>query len=339
MGQEDCTLTSRTETAPFTLLAVVQGGRLQYEALLLMASLKARAPDSAVRVVLAEPVLNDAWTEDPSIADAETRQMLVDLGTEIVPFDAHPFGARYPHGNKIAALSILPEGEPFLFLDTDTLIQDDPLGVPFDFDRPGASARVSGTWPVPDLYGPEIGDIWKSLYDRAGLDFESSLDLSQPEDYWRRYLYFNAGYFYYRCPRDFGALYRELALMVENDPPPELDGQALYPWLDQITLPLVIHALGGGRDSLAPGYLDGSVTCHYRTLPLLYAREADETVALLEEICAPNKLKKLLKPHEPIRKLVYQGGGAKARRLFKGRRDLPEDMMRKRLRNHGLWLR
>jgi hypothetical protein len=53
---------------------------------------------------------------------------------------------------------------------------------------------------------PGYTAIWKSLYDRFGIEFESSLDLGQPDEYWRRYLYFNAGFFYARCPQVRGAL-------------------------------------------------------------------------------------------------------------------------------------
>ena len=105
-------------------------------------------------------------------------------------------GAAYPHGNKIEALAAMPPGRPFVFFDTDTLITGDLCTVPFDFDRPSASLRCEGTWPKPQLYGPGYTGLWKSLYDKFDLDFESSLDLSQPDEFWKRDLYFNAGFFF-----------------------------------------------------------------------------------------------------------------------------------------------
>ena len=65
--------------------------------------------------------------------------------------------------------------------------------------------RREDTWPVIELYGPSYAATWKALYDRFGLDFESSLDLSQPDDYWQRYLYFNAGWFFHESPQAFGS--------------------------------------------------------------------------------------------------------------------------------------
>ena len=98
--------------------------------------------------------------------------------------------------------------------------------------------------------------------------------------------------------------------------------------------------MGGARDSLPDGYLDGSTSCHYRTFPLLYARESDHVVATLEEVCAPNWIKKVLKSYEPIKRLVYQGKGQRVRALF-DRDNLPrrEQAIRNKIKSEGLWMR
>ncbi len=322
------------------LLIVGQNGRLAYEALLFAASLQVRSPGPGFRLFVAEPEPGPLWTRDPSIRDADARATLLALGAEIIRFPSRHFGQAYPYGNKIEALLHLPKGEPFVFFDTDTLILDDLSKVPFDFDRPTASLRREGTWPQPELYGPGYSQIWKSLYDRFGLDFESSLDLDHPDEYWQRYLYFNAGFFFYKCPHVFGQTFLDYALEIRDTPPPELICQSLDPWLDQVALPLVIHGLGGGRDTLPPGLLDGSVTCHYRTLPLLFARESDEVVRLLEEIAEPNKIKKVLKMYEPFKRMIYQKRGAKVRALF-DQSDLPrrEQAIRNTIKREGFWMR
>ena len=324
---------------PLNILAVIQSGRLQYEALLLAASL-ARTTPRGVQLWLAEPQPGPLWPTDPRVTDPDLRALLESLGARFLPFESRHFGASYPYGNKIEALTALPEGEPFLFLDTDTLVTADLTEVPFDFTRPSASLRREGTWPVIQLYGPGYAQIWGALYTRFGLDFTASLDPSWPEAHWRRYLYFNAGFFYHRCPHAFGDRFLSTALSIRDDPPRELTCQPLDPWLDQIALPLVIHALGGGRDTLPAGLMDGSVTCHWRALPLLYAREPDATVALLEDIAAPNRVKKVLKLYEPFRKVIYQGKGRKLRDQFdRGDLPRPEARLRKMIRNRNMWLR
>lgn len=324
---------------PFNIMIVGQAGRLQYEALILAASLRAASPRFPGRLIVAEPQPGPLWPEDPRLPPP-FREALAGFGAEIVPFESRHFGARYPHGNKIEGLAALPPGEPFLFLDTDTLVLSDIAQVPFDFSRPSASMRREGTWPVEELYWPGYTAVWRSLYDRFRLDFESSLDLSQPDEYWRRYLYFNAGWFFGADPAAFGARFLDWAVSVETDPPEALAAQPLDPWLDQAVLPLVIHSFGGGRPGPELAGMDGEVTCHYRTFPLLYARESDRAVAVLEEIAAPNKIKKLIKEYPAIRKTIYQGGGSTARAMF-DRDALPrqEQAIRNRLRTKGLWLR
>ena len=324
----------------FNIMIIGQSGRLQYEALLFAASLRHASPGFDGRLFVAMPLPGPLWQKDPTIRDRDVLTLMEHFGAEVLPFENKVFGQSYPYGNKIEALMALPEGEPFVFFDTDTLITGELTQVPFDFDHPGASLRREGTWPEPTLYGPGYSGIWKSLYDRFGLDFDSSLDLSQPDEYWQRYLYFNAGFFFAPCPHRFGERFLEYALSIRDDPPRELICQSLDPWLDQIALPLVIHSFGGGRDALPDGLLDGSVSCHYRHFPLLYARESDQVINLLETVAAPNKIKKVLKNYDPIKRMVFQGRGQKVRALF-DQDHLPrrEQAIRNRIKSNGFWMR
>lgn len=324
----------------YNIVIVAQAGRLSYEALLFAASLRHTNPGFDGRLLVAEPQPGALWPHDTRIRPGALRKALENLGAEIIPFESRHFGHAYPNGNKIEMLEALPEGEPFVFFDTDTLITGDLAQVPFDFTRPSASQRVTATWPKLELYGPGYTESWKCLYDRFGLDFESSLDLSQPDEYWRRYLYFNAGFFYGACPHVFGRHFLEYAVSIYKDPPKELVCQSFDPWLDQVALPLVIHALGGARDVLPAGLIDGSVSCHYRLFPLLYARESDDVIALLEEVAQPHKLRKILKEYEPIKRMVYQGRGARVRALF-DQKNLPrrEQAIRNRIKSEGFWMR
>lgn len=324
----------------YNIVAVIQAGRLQYEAILLAASLRRTNPGFKGRLLLAEPQRNDRWDTSPEVRNAEVLGCLAQLGAEIIPFENKVFGQSYPYGNKIEALSQMPGDVPFLFLDTDTLITGDLSQVPFDFNRPTASMKREGTWPEISLYGPGYGEIWRSLYDRFGLDYESSLDLSQPDEYWQRYLYFNAGFFYHANAQEFGERFLQYATQITDNPPEELVCQIMNPWLDQVALPLVIHGLGGGRQSEISDLMDHEVTCHYRILPLLYARESDAVVDLLEDISAPNWIKKVLKQYDPMKRMIFQGKGRKAREMF-DRDNLPrrEQSIRNQLKRAKLWMR
>jgi hypothetical protein len=318
---------------------VGQKGRLEAEAVLFAASLRAADPGFAGRLIVAEPQPGPLWPEDPRMAP-EARALLAEFGAELVPFDSRHFGAAYPNGNKAEALAALPEGSAFLFFDTDTLVTGRLSTIPVDFLRPTASMARTNTWPVIELYGPGHTATWSALYDRFGLDFESSLDLSQPDEHWRRYLYFNAGWFLGPCARRFGARLTEMMVAIRDAPPAPLVCQPLYPWLDQIALPLAIHEAGGGRPGPELAPLDGTATCHYRAMPLLYATAPDSTIAFLETVAAPNRMKRVLKRHEPFRRMIYQGKGAKVRALF-DRADLPrsQQAIQNRIKRAKLWLR
>lgn len=324
---------------PFDIVIVAQAGRLAYEALLFAASLKARAPGFGGRLFVAEPQPGPLWPTDPRVP-ADLRAAIEEQGAMFVPFESRLFGAAYPHGNKIEALSQLPTDGAFLFFDSDTIILNDLAALEVDFIRPTASMRRGDTWPKEALYGPDRATIWKSLYDRFGLDFVSSQDPNHPDGHWERYLYFNAGWFLGPSAKAFGDRFAQMALSIRDDPPEELAAQSLDPWLDQVALPLVIHALGGGRPDAAALRLDDDLACHWRVLPLFYARAPDRAVEILHAVAAPNRIKKHLKGYAPFRRMLYQGKGIEARALF-DRADLPrsEAEIRKRLKAKRLWLR
>lgn len=104
----------------------------------------AHNPDFAGRLIVTEPQPGPLWKNDPRIHGDETRALLMELGAEIVPFESRHFGQTYPYGNKIEALAVMPEGQPFVFFDTDTLFTGSLADVPFDFARPTASLKREG---------------------------------------------------------------------------------------------------------------------------------------------------------------------------------------------------
>jgi hypothetical protein len=327
-----------TDCDAFNILLVAQSGRLGYEALLFAASLRAMSPGWRGGLFVATPRPGPLWTGDPMLRDPDILAGLDRLGARVVPFDSRVFGGSYLHGNKIEALATLPEGQPFVFFDSDTLVTGDLTRVPFDFSAPSASGRCTDTWPRPLPGGPMRHAIWRALYARFGLDFVAAQRPEHPLNTWRRYPYFNAGQFHGPCPRVFGDTYLAIARAIRDDPPPELEGQALNPWLDQIALPLALARLGGGP-SRASQVLDTRATCHYRTFPLLYARESARTVATLEDVAQPHALRCVLKRHAPLRRTVYQGLGARIRTLCRDLDHGDERALRKRLKAHGLWMR
>lgn len=326
---------------PFNILLVGQRGKIGRQAVVFAASLRQNAPYWQGRLIVAEPRSEAAWAGERVELEDDVRKALIHFGAEIVPFTAHAFGKSYPYGNKIEALEVLPKDQPFIFFDSDTLITGPLDQIAFNFDRPSASMRRSGSWPLPPLYGPGFADIWKSLYDRFGLDFRSSLDTSQPDEHWERFLYFNAGWFFGRNPQEFRQRFLDWATGVRDEPGEALACQSLEPWLDQVVLPLVIHALGGGRPGAELAGLDGAITCHYRNLPLLYARETEAVMAAYEAAARDQVVQNVLKDDPEVQRMVFEGAGrANVRPLFAAEpATLPENTLRHRLRKEGFWFK
>ena len=333
----DTSAPSPVAARPFNVVCIAQAGRLAYEAVIFARSFRATNPDFKGKLIVATPT-GERWRIETAIPGA-IRELLEEMKVTFVPFENKVFGQSYPHGNKIEMLTALPD-EPFFFFDTDTIFTGPLSDLQIDFSRPSASMRREGTWPEPPLYGPGYTAIWKSLYDRFGLEFESTLDLSKPDEYWQRYLYFSAGWFFGESPKVFGERFLEYATSIRNDPPDELACQSLDPWLDQVALPLVIHSLGGGRPGPELDGLDGAITCHYRFIPLLYAREPLKAIAMIEEVIAPNPVKRVMKEYEPLKKLVLQRKGERVRALF-DQENLPkrEHVLRNTIKRAGFWMR
>ena len=334
-----------------TLIAIGQKGRLEYEVALLAATLRAHSPRFSGRLVVMEPQPGGKWPDDPRMGE-DVRGLLRDLGAEILPFTATEYGKPYAHGNKMEGLAQAPEG-PFLFLDSDTVITGELADVEIDHARPSASMKRENTWPVAHPYGPGHHETWARLHHLAGLDFEASQDTDWPVDHWRRYLYFNAGWTFGADAPEFGRRWMEMALLVREESKravagmPELGPQGpiavqkIWPWLDQISLPLVVHGLGGGRPGagggIAAGLLDGTHSWHWRIMGLMYATAPDHVIEKVEAAMAPHRVKKVLKQHRPFQRYVLQDLGGKARELF-DQDDLPhlEAPIRERLKRHNL---
>ncbi|MEM9048212.1 MAG: hypothetical protein AAGC92_05795 [Pseudomonadota bacterium] len=322
-----------------SVVAVAQRGRLEAEAILMLAALRVLEPQRSYPIVLCVPSQSRVWPDGRGLS-LRGASFLQAAGAEIHRFAPQIFGTGYPQGNKIEALASLPPDRPFLFLDTDTLPLAPLGGLSLDVGRPAASLRREASWPRLLAGGPDREAIWRALYNRFGLDLDAASDPTRAKDDWQRFPYYNAGWFYGPCPHRFGTLFAEIARAIRDDPPPELVGQSLTPWLDQIALPLVVHALGGGPWAVPVGTLDGRATLHYRLLALLYATAHDDTVGFLERIAKEDDVAPLLSRYTPFRRYLYEGWGARVRALF-DRSALPgeERSIRRTIRKAGLWCR
>ncbi len=101
-------------TADFDIVLVGQRGRLQYEALLLVASLRAMAPDFSGTVYVAEPQPGPLWPDDPTMS-GEIRAALTAQGATILPFEATAFGQTYPMATRSRRYAPCQRADPSCF--------------------------------------------------------------------------------------------------------------------------------------------------------------------------------------------------------------------------------
>ena len=128
-------------------------------------------------------------------------------------------------------------------------------------------------------------------------------------------LYFNAGWFTGACPQQMCERLLHYAQDVERDPPPELATQRLFPWLDQIVLPVAIAAEGGGRRDTG---LDGPKSLHYRALPEIYAFGSDHAVDTLEQVTRAAHLWDIFNQHVAFRRMIFKENGPALRQIIAG---------------------
>ena len=324
----------------FNVFCIGQAGRLGYEAVVFAATFRAANPNFPGRLIVAEPQPGPRWQGDPRLP-AEIRTLLEGFEAEIVPFDNQHFGQSYPYGNKIEGLLALPRRRTLHLLR----------------HRHALYRRAFLGWVrirPPRSIDAARGDLAPDRALRAGLRRDVEIALRQVRARFRKLARPD------QARRILGTLSLFQRGLVLCPLPPRLRPSASStmrwrsatirpkswsarrstPWLDQVALPLAVHAFGGGRPGPELAGRDGDVTCHYRTLPLLYARESDAAVAMLEGAIAPNPIKKVLKAYEPLKKLVYQGKGKKVRAMF-DQNDLPrrEQAIRNRIKQAKLWLR
>ena len=147
----------------FNIFAVIQAGRLQYEAIVLAASLRHTNPNFKGRLIFAEPRHNHRWDKNPSVRDQAVRDLLEMFGAEIIPFDNEVFGGGYPQGNKIEGLQVMPE-------DVSVSPYPSQIGQPVIFNQRSATAFVTAMPPPFEMRNWEKSNFANSGWAASPLN-------------------------------------------------------------------------------------------------------------------------------------------------------------------------
>jgi hypothetical protein len=143
-----------------------------------------------------------------------------------------PFAPEYPIGNKVRVLSLLPDDEPGLFLDSDMLSLTAWSTSTLLPDDCSAAAK-----PV-DLSTWGNTQCWQTVY--TALDMPLPRRRMQPTVMGAPgYPYFNAGVVACRSPGAFAQHWERNTRILSS---PGLPLEPRYPWLDQIALAPLLTA-------------------------------------------------------------------------------------------------
>lgn len=269
---------------------VVDGPRLQAQALILAASLTRHHPNA-----LLQGCCPGAGLDDLPKAVRETLEGLkVDLTP--LPIPDGIWAQPYPHGNKMLALATpRPQARHSVFLDTDMVMLQPLLtaDLPEPFQVSVVPEGIRG-WGKDETR-------WQRAYEFIGLPMPTDRirllrgrqTLSPP--------YFNGGFVAINETgkvdgKNFGALWRDTASAFDHHAP--LGGKR--PWLDQICLPLTMARHGfsyrilgevnncsvsNGRD--LSGLSDARIIHYHRSAFLRAWPGSDALIQTVLDICPP----------------------------------------------------
>jgi len=273
---------------------VIQSGRLQYEGLLLAESIlyKNVLPPSSVHIYY--PVNSSVWAENPE-PDEDVLEFLKDRGFNLVAFENRHFGSAYPISNKIYAVNKAAQTSPHvLFLDTDSLFVGDAAAsflddrIVRDMGNVGV-CKAGGSFPQAHaVYSKDA--IWRAIYRKFGIDPDDVLSAAVNFTGVVTFPYFNAGTVFFSNSGPVSELWLRVALEINKRDLPELEGQKIFPFLDQIALPVAIALSKTGYEYIHSGFncnqLRGDIVhWHYHYPYIIYeALTSFEGGAVLDDL-------------------------------------------------------
>lgn len=295
---------------PINIYAIGQTGRLEYEALLCMASLKMFNTRDDINLHVCTPKDGPLWKYDPDMSNGQAADALRALGVNVVQFENELFGSRYPHSNKMYAISALPENEPFIFFDSDHVFGGDLADIEFDFKHP-ITRQTAMAWPVNNKTPYSRIELWNAVYEKFGIPTEGWFRDTFPESDPRHFPYFNAGVFYGEHAGKFFDTYRHFMHELDQEPPEKLDKWSLYPFLDQVTLPLVMKTLGGSPALYDQNYPLNQISKHYFSVPYLFFQPGNKWLKIAEDVVNKPEYKSIFEENDIFRFYFLEEGHEK----------------------------
>ncbi len=88
-----------------------------------------------------------------------------------------------------------------------------------------AARAADQYWPIQELYGPKMEDIWTEISQFAGVDLHEWVEENQPKEYWRRYPCASTDLIYMSNANAFAEKNAELSKAIIRENLSTLEGQ------------------------------------------------------------------------------------------------------------------
>ncbi|MEM9716974.1 MAG: hypothetical protein AAF826_10710 [Pseudomonadota bacterium] len=310
------------------IVTTLSGGVSVFETVLTIASW-AKLPDPKPQLMLAlDPVADDPGEIIPSV-----RSLAEGYGAGVIENPGQGFDQDLVHCLSFLALRQVDD-VPFLVIAPGMIFHGVSDLTATEFT---ASKDILPHWPKEFLYGPKRAEIWRQVFDAASEDIKRATDPSHHENSWRHWPELDGMIVAGPSATTFGACFAEHAQHILDQPPNSLETQQPRKNLHRIVLPLVLVELEAEIQKATDLSRHALHVQEFRRLAYFYSSAPEDALAHFEAAVSDNKFKKILKLHEPYKRLIYQGKGRDLRDRFYEEGGQPPRRLMRRLRRHTNW--
>lgn len=154
----------------------------------------------------------------------KVKNLIRKLGGNLKKGFANGFNPRNSFRAALGNLARKVGDDPMIYFSPNTIFFENPEPqlVVDDFVAARAPDQY---WPIQELYGPKLEDIWSDIAKFAGAELDDWVDHAQPKEYWRRYPCASTQLMYLSKANDFAEKNAELSKMIIQEKLGTLKGQ------------------------------------------------------------------------------------------------------------------
>lgn len=238
-----------------------------FASLISLGALKSLEYESKPPIILIDQKLVDSFERD--FPDMKLANAFRKLNAQLnISFSK---GYNWNLGFRPAAkrlVKLLDEGDKMLYFSPNLIFFNLEI-LEECKDQFWAAQQPDDYWPVKDLYGPKLEDIWTYVIALGGGNLKDWINEDEPEEYWRRFPAASPHLFYAPDPQGFVEGYSEINESLSSSPDEVFSGQGHLPQ------EAIISAL--------VAKLDGHIFAPFWDLDVIYYQDFYELMLRINE--------------------------------------------------------